>query len=263
MISTAKVKEVMMQLLGTRLTAFVHGLRFALLANDANFADREIVVVRQHLKEGGVAIDVGANGADWTRQLSRLVGRGGAVYAFEADPYYAKATMWACRFLGLHNTKLFPFGLSDTFEDLKLNALGQDGTRASGLGVIDRKARDGKFVYTVKLRPLDSMVQTHPRILDCDVIKCDVEGFELFVLKGSLEIIKKSKPLIIFEIGRFSEQGYCNKDVYEYLLSLNYECFYVDKHSGLVQCDDELSKDVRHTFNRVAVPREPGDSISL
>ena len=256
MTHRAKVKELMIQFLGTRVSAVIHGVRFAMLATDARFADREIAIVRRYLKSGDVAVDVGANGADWTRQLSRIVGKGGAVYAFEADPYYAEATLWACRSLRLSNVVLFPFGLSDRFEHASLNAMDVQGARASGVSAIDRNVKEGKFVYSVELRPMDSLIHDWPRIPDCRVIKIDVEGFELFVLRGARETIERSRPVIIFEVGRFDEQGYGTGDVIKFFEELDYRSFYVDAGGRLMECDESLSIGSADTVNRIALPRE-------
>lgn len=253
---TAKVKELMIRLLGPRVSAVVHGARFATLATDERFTDREIEFVKRHLRSGDVAVDVGANGADWTRQLSKIVGKNGVVYAFEADPYYAEATKWACRFLGLGNVHLFSFGLSEAIEQVCLNATDAHGGRASGTGKIDRSKNDDKFVYSIELRPLDSLVWDWPRLQNCRVIKCDVEGFELFVLRGAREIIAKSCPMIIFEVGRFEEQGYGPEDIILLFEELNYKSYYVDATGSLTGCDNMLSVNSTGNVNRIALPNE-------
>ena len=51
---------------------------------------------------------------------------------------------------------------------------------------------------TVSLNKLDDIIRTDIRI---DLIKIDVEGAEFHVLKGSFEILKRNKPVIIFEFG--------------------------------------------------------------
>lgn len=52
--------------------------------------------------------------------------------------------------------------------------------------------------YTVKIRTLDDIAADAVRI---DLIKIDVEGAELRVLQGGQSVIKKHRPIIIFECG--------------------------------------------------------------
>ncbi|MEZ5301318.1 MAG: hypothetical protein R3F11_11795 [Verrucomicrobiales bacterium] len=52
------------------------------------------------------------NGADWTQQMHKRVAPKGKVHAFEADPYYAKATGMAIKLMRMDGVTLFPFGLS-------------------------------------------------------------------------------------------------------------------------------------------------------
>jgi len=64
---------------------------------------------------------------------------------------------------------------------------------------------------------------------DVSLIKIDVEGHELSVLQGSIETIKRCKPIILVEI----EQRHINrdiKDVFSEFLDLNYEGFFLRKN---------------------------------
>jgi hypothetical protein len=50
-------------------------------------------------------------------------------------------------------------------------------------------------------------------------VKIDVEGHELQVLKGAEETIKKHKPVLLVEIGNFSE----DHEVHKCIKSLGYK----------------------------------------
>jgi hypothetical protein len=68
----------------------------------------------------------------------------------------------------------------------------------------------------VKTELLDNIV---PKGAPIHFIKIDVEGGELGVLKGALEIIKKHQPVIVFEHGRGAADYYGtgHEDVYDLL----------------------------------------------
>ncbi|MFH4964314.1 FkbM family methyltransferase [Gaetbulibacter sp. M235] len=64
------------------------------------------------------------------------------------------------------------------------------------------------------------------------LLAIDVEGFEYHVLKGGEDLIKKNKPVLILEVN----ESYLEKrgrikliELYDYLVSLNYFCFYIGR----------------------------------
>ena len=59
-----------------------------------------------------------------------------------------------------------------------------------------------------------------------DLIKIDVEGFELPVLMGAKDTIERYKPVIMVELSGHGDRfGFPDKDVQDYLLSLGYTLF--------------------------------------
>ena len=59
----------------------------------------------------------------------------------------------------------------------------------------------------IKCQTLDQFVISN-KIPKVDLIKCDVEGAELLVLKGSENVIKKYHPVLILEIESRHTQQY-------------------------------------------------------
>lgn len=79
------------------------------------------------------------------------------------------------------------------------------------------KSRDSDFIeYAVEVKRLDDIVPCGQTI---DLLKVDVEGAELGVLKGAVGIIQNFNPLLIFESGptNASDFGYEHSDLYDYV----------------------------------------------
>jgi len=107
-MNTQRIKSTLLKTLGDRPTAFIQAIRFVYQLQTNDKPDPETVLLPTLLHRGDLAIDIGANGADWTLHLSRCVGDEGELYAFEADPYYALATELAIKLMRLKGVHFFP-----------------------------------------------------------------------------------------------------------------------------------------------------------
>lgn len=264
-MNTRKIKTMMLNLLGESATAVLHGLRFAYMLK---FCDRkldaELNLLPGFLNKGDVAVDVGANGADWTYHLGRVVGKEGRIFAFEADPYYAHATEAAVKILGLPQVSFFRFGLSNREEDVALRVTDSSGLRESGLGHVDRGAGvDEAGVAKISLRTLDSLLADHPELEKTTLIKCDVEGYELFVLQGAEKIIDTARPIIIIETGAFQQQGYSADDIRKYLEDSGYDPHVLIKGMKIVALNGTMDHEDALTINRIFIPREKKADLRL
>jgi len=79
-------------IIGNKALAYIQALRFIYLLKTDKSPDPEVQLLPNLLRRGDTAIDVGANGANWTYHLYQSIGKKGEIFAFEADPYYALAT---------------------------------------------------------------------------------------------------------------------------------------------------------------------------
>jgi FkbM family methyltransferase len=160
-------------------------------------------VLRAALGPGDDAIDVGAHVGDVTRQIMQSA-PGGRVLAVEPLPTLAE---------GLRRT----LGSSVIVEECALTdgADGPEGTAEflhvtndpgySGLKERDYPTAPDFERLIVKTRVLDDLVEAHglaPRL-----IKIDVEGAELGVLRGARRTIAKHRPVIVVEHGTAAD-GY-------------------------------------------------------
>lgn len=159
---------------------------------------------------GSSVIDVGANIGNHSLEFARHFAK---VYAFEPNPHTFKLLSFNADFRP--NIAVFSHGLSDKDEELMLS---EDIVNYGGSSAVLQFGSDSRV--RIKVKRLDDVAK---KIRDVSLIKIDVEGMELNVLKGAVETIRSNQPIIAFEQheGEFIDGG--ETDSIDFLRSLGYE----------------------------------------
>lgn len=138
-----------------------------------------------HLEREMIAYDIGANAGFYSLLMARRVGTNGRVYAFEPDPANLN-------FLRRH---------------LELNGVSNVGVRVEAVAdftgearfATDRSGYQGRLDSTGALRvpvvTLDRLLAVR-QIEPADLVKIDVEGAELGVLRGAEKFLKRFRPVV-------------------------------------------------------------------
>ncbi len=81
-----------------------------------------------------------------------------------------------------------------------------------------------------------------------DVIKIDVEGAELDVLRGTAEVLKHFRPLIVVEVNKetYASAGYTITELTDYLQGFGYSFQMVGKNGSLT---DVVAEDMPEFSN--------------
>lgn len=181
-------------------------------------------ILKSILNEGDSFIDVGANIGLITILASKKVGKEGKVYSFEPEKDTAKILGKNLKLNNIHNVSVFKFGLSD--QDEKRDIYIDEEKGRGGNSLIKRE--EGQKKERVILKTLDGFMGG--KITDpIKLIKIDVEGWEINVLRGAQNILKGNKqPILCLE---YSQELTSNNtdDVYEYLKKYGYRFFKLDK----------------------------------
>lgn len=151
----------------------------------------EYSAFRAAARPGGVALDVGANAGAYALLFGQWMRPGGRVFAFEPSP---AAFDGLSRHVALN-------GLADVVTPVRAAASDHGGTAAligAGHHGTSRLAAPGeRGTETVETVTIDSFCATHR--INPTLIKIDVEGFELEVLRGARETIARmGDPLALF-----------------------------------------------------------------
>jgi FkbM family methyltransferase len=190
----------------------------------------ELGMLQALIPAGSTTIDVGANVGDFTRRLHEL-SRGGLVIAFEPQTMPRTVLSVTAYVRRKANIMLFPFALgapkpgAGRLVELKVPIKSKSRV-GSGLAHIgDDTDLATRFKIQRELVPLFSLDEIMAHI-DCppvSLIKIDVEGGELDVLRGATETLRKHRPAIVCEIdnreGRF---GIGKEELTDFLKGLGY-----------------------------------------
>jgi FkbM family methyltransferase len=159
--------------------------------------------VAAHLSEGDVFYDVGANIGFFSLIAARRVGAAGAVYAFEPVPENAKAIAESVKLNNLAQVLVYPnaVGAFTGQSDLLLADHIGGAALASVAPPPDLRGRIKVDVVTI-----DELVARRG-LRPPALMKIDVEGAELDVLRGMAETLKAYHPNILYEIDDPTPQG--------------------------------------------------------
>jgi FkbM family methyltransferase len=168
---------------------------------------------------GDEVADIGANVGAYTKQLSTLVGTNGRVHAFEPVAANYDILQTVVRKGRLANVQLHRLALGATLEQREIAVPDLGGFTGYYWAHV---AKPGESGETVTVSTLDELSRLGT-IARLDFIKCDVEGFELEVLRGARQLIATQHPAWLIEVSRDT-----SADVFSTLLGSNYRAFVYD-----------------------------------
>jgi FkbM family methyltransferase len=203
-------------------------VRFLVRGLKARFRDQrcEFEIIRRHVRPGDIVCDIGANKGGFVWWLSRWV-RGGRVIAFEPQPQFAERLAAVCRDMKLANVTVEAKAVYSRSGAMDLFVPAGHSPGAS----LTHKAAEAESFTTlsVPVVALDDYFDASERIA---LLKIDVEGAELGVLKGAERILRQHGPLLVFECeNRHLAPGTVG-EVFSWLEGLGYE--------GRFICRDQL-----------------------
>ncbi|MDQ5956277.1 MAG: FkbM family methyltransferase [Candidatus Rhabdochlamydia sp.] len=178
------------------------------------------------LKKNAVILDIGANIGWYSLLFSKRLPQS-KIYAFEPIQDTYKNLVTNINLNKSNNIFSFNLGLSEKKGFLPYYYFPEGSVLASEKNLINcPKAKP----ITCQVDTLDTFVSTQ-RLDRLDLIKCDVEGAELSVIKGGLDAIKQFLPILFVELfERWALQfNYHPNDVIDLLKKIGYNCFLANK----------------------------------
>jgi len=157
---------------------------------------------------GSIALDIGANLGIHSLVLSKCVGEEGAVFAYEPiETIYNRLTD-NIALNRIDNIIARSVGIGDDHGEIGFDD--QAGEFNIGKGRVDKNKSQ-----TIQITSIDREVEGMD--LPVSLIKIDVEGFELHVIKGAKETLRRYRPSVLCEFNphAFSFGDLTNEIPYE------------------------------------------------
>lgn len=171
---------------------------FRVLSSETDLLEK----VKPFLKDNKVVVQAGGNCG---MQVVKFAEFFETVYTFEPDPINFFCLV---NNLPYDNVIKFQCCLGDDHKMISMSPLKDE---IGGFFVNENRGN----IPTLKIDDLN--------LSSCDFIQLDVEGYQLFALKGAINTIKKFKPVISIELDWVERYNFSHRDIINLLTSLGYE----------------------------------------
>lgn len=187
--------------------------------------DAELLLMDFFLKKDSILFDIGANKGEYAYYAEKIINPNN-IYLFEPEKKLNKQLKAI-----FNNCQIHEVALSDKkgIHRFKIPIInGVVDNCLSSLEVGNKEDNETEaIVYTVKTDTLDSF--TKEQNVFPDVIKIDVEGHELSVLKGAENYIQQHHPTLIIEIEQRHHKNIAIESVFNSFTQQGYNCYYYSK----------------------------------
>lgn len=192
---------------------------------------QEMLYLRRRLTPDMGFVDVGANQGEFSLYAaSRL--REGQVISFEPVTKLRQVLIDNIQLNGFRTVEVHAFGLSDKKGSLPIYTSTETDIhfgRHEGLSTLYPSSSRNVLEETIELCGFDDVVM--PATGRDYFLKIDVEGAELFVLRGMRRFLEKFHPEILMEINEetFNNAGYSTREIISFLNEFGYQPYKIKR----------------------------------
>jgi FkbM family methyltransferase len=216
--------------------------------------ERELTAIRALVTPGSCAVDVGANVGFFTLKFARWVGEFGRVVAVEPAPDNLATLRRRISERGLQTRVHCEAAVAAEAEGQLFLYLNPDNPADHRIG------REGIATRAVTLDALLERLRWPP----VSLVKVDVQGAELRVLKGAAGMIARDKPALLIEMddSALRRFGASAEDVSAFLEAFGYRAFVPTDVRGETPLSPEMTRKLRAALGYadilfLAVPPRP------
>lgn len=191
------------------------------LIQSGSWCDHELELLSELLRNGDVVVEAGANYGAHTLGLARMVGPSGQVHAFEPQRLIFQALTGTISLNSITHVCTYNMAVGSHPDQISVPRLSFDASNNFGavslLSTPAEESSDQVDYELVKLTTIDAL-----RLEKCRLIKADVEGMELDVLRGAKRTIQRLQPILYLE----NHDDERRKPLIQHCLSLGYQLYW-------------------------------------
>jgi FkbM family methyltransferase len=200
---------------------------------------RLAIFLIKNLQKNEDFLDIGAHFGYFTLLASEIVGENGRVISFE--PTLKSFELLHLNSKTLKNVNCFQKAISDSeekivfyeFPNLHSEYNSSDVSQFENENWFKDSVPQKVEVNATTIDLIAENEGIRPRI-----IKIDVEGAELNVIRGGLNYIKKYSPIIVMEYLEPQRKNDTHKEALKILLSVGYKSYLIEQDGNLISIDD-------------------------
>jgi FkbM family methyltransferase len=186
-----------------------------------------IPILRPLLSEDAVVFDVGAHAGQMAKLFARMAPRG-KVHAFEPGAYALSILRPMVWLKGRGRIAIEPIALGSEPGTLTLNTpVKRSGSLGFGLSHLGERADTGEvFSHDVSVETIDRYV-AGKAIQRLDLIKADIEGWEMRMLLGAADTLARLRPVVFLEVVDvyLARAGNSRAQLWSFMTALDYRPF--------------------------------------
>lgn len=210
----------------------------------------EIELLKKHVKQSDVILDIGANIGFYAKILSDLVGGNGKVHCFEPDLKNFSHLKKACG--NYSNLILNNKAVGPKTEKLKIYT-------SKNLNVDHRTYKPDDFAEEIEIDAvsIDDYLGTNNNV---SLIKMDIQGFEMQAVKGMERVLENNNDIkIISEFWPYGlrKAGSSVTEYFNLLSAKGFTCYLLEKNTLLKLHSEKVnslaSLGEEHYFNIFAI----------
>lgn len=173
----------------------LYGMNVGPIEIETNGEEALIKTLAQRFQGKSILFDVGANKGDYTLTLVRHFGSDATIFAFE--PSVASFKELSAEVSNHHNVRIEQIGLGHRRETANLHAPGSALASINRREIFETKAAPPE---QIELMRVDDYCRAN-EIERINLLKLDVEGSELSILRGCNKLLEGHIDVIQFEFG--------------------------------------------------------------
>jgi FkbM family methyltransferase len=196
-------------------------------------------IIKEFVKPGMIVVDVGANIGYLTLIMAQLVGPEGKVYAIEPGPDNLEFLQKNIQLNGISNVVVLPFAVGTERRNQSFYL-----RKAGTLHSLHAEANAVVKTVQVQVAPLDELIEEK----QVDLVKIDVEGGEIEVLKGMRQLLESNVGLrlvVEWNPSALKRAGHEAEELPKLLQEAGFHVSGISEETKCLQSLEQILNDIR------------------